>query len=227
MGSPEGQDDGPMSEPGGKPAGGHGRDLVEGRAEDELRRLLEDRPEPELDVAAALFELEAARVGLADSLDELTSATQSALDIPAKIRRHPARTAALVGGTGFLLAGGPRRVARYAVGRVLPGRRDRYTGLLPPQIERVLRDAGLAQDPEVRRALEADFADYLRQKGRYGPAPSASTSLWRTFDRVAGPLGTAGARLLVGRIMEAERERAATRAEARRTRAKGPVEPTA
>lgn len=185
-------------------------------AEDDWRRLIEKRPEPTPEVATALAELEAARKAAGQSLDQLTSATQSALDIPAKIRRNPVRTAALVGGTGFLLVGGPRRVARYAVRKVRPARPDPYAGLLPPEIERVLRDAGLARDPEVRRALNEDFADYLKQKGRYGPEPRAATSLWRTFDRVAGPLGTAGARVLVQRLMEAEHDRAADRAEARR-----------
>ena len=48
-------------------------------------------------------ELEAARIGLAESLDTLGDATRSALDVPAKIKRNPVKTAALVGGTGFLL----------------------------------------------------------------------------------------------------------------------------
>ena len=75
---------------------------------------------------------------------------------------------------------------------------------------------GLAKDPEVRRALDQDFAEYLKSKGRDGPEPTASTSLWRTFDRVAGPLGTASARTLVERIMEADRLRAKRLAEARK-----------
>jgi hypothetical protein len=168
------------------------------------------------EVAAALADLQAARDGVAASLDELTVATQSALDFPSKIRKNPVKTAALVGGAGFLLAGGPRRMLRFAVGRVRPARPDPYAGLLPPEIERVLKDAGLAKDPEVRRALDQDFAEYLKSKGRYGPEPTASTSLWRTFDRVAGPLGTASARVLVERIMEADRARARRLAEARK-----------
>jgi hypothetical protein len=156
------------------------------------------------------------------SLDELSAATQSALDVPSKIRRNPLKTAALVGGAGFLIVGGPRRMLRYAVGRVRPSKPDPYAGLLPDEIERVLKDAGLARDPEIRRALDQDFAEYLRSKGRYDPEPTAARSLWRTFDRVAGPLGTASARVLVERIMEADRERASQLADARkRAREKG------
>jgi hypothetical protein len=183
--------------------------------DDSFERILAKHDEPTAEVKMAMAEVEASRSGFAESLDELTSATQSALDIPAKIRRNPVRTAALVGGTGFLLAGGPRRVVRYVGRRVFPRRPDPHAGILPPEIEQVLKDSGVARDPEVRRALNKDFADYLRRKGRYGPEPSAATSFWRTFDKVVGPLGTAGARVMVQRLMEAEQERALRRSEAR------------
>jgi hypothetical protein len=172
--------------------------------------------EPTPEVRAALAELQASRDELRRSLDEVTSATQSALDVPAKIRRSPVKAAALVGGAGFLLAGGPRRVMRFAAGRIRPGRPDPYAGLLPTQIEQILKDNGLAADPGVRRALEQDFAEYLRSKGRYDPAPTPTSTFWRTFDKVSGPLGTAGARVLVLRIMEAERDRARARDRARK-----------
>jgi len=189
---------------------------LEQDADDTFERLMAERPEPTPEVAEAMADLDAARTNVARSLDELTSATQSALDVPAKIRRNPVRTVALVGGTGFLIAGGPRRVARFVARRVLPQPRpDRYAGILPDEIEKVLKDAGVAKDPEVRRALNKDFADYLKQKGEYGPEPSSTTSFWRTFDRVAGPLGTVGARIMVQRLMEAERSRATHRAEVR------------
>lgn len=180
--------------------------------DDTLRRLVERRPPPTPEVAEALTRLETARADVETSLDQLSGATQSALDIPAKMRRNPVRTAALVGGAGFLLAGGPRRLARFAANAVRPERPDPYAGLLPPEIEKVLKDVGLADDPEVRRALDQDFAEYLKSKGRYEPQPNAAASLWRTFDRLAGPLGTAGARILVQRLMEADRERTRPRA---------------
>jgi hypothetical protein len=159
-------------------------------------------------VAAARADVAVARDAAATSLDELSDAVRSALDIPAKIRRNPVRSAAMAGGAGFLLLGGPRRVLRFVSRQVRPAARDVHEGLLPEEIERVLRDSSVADDPEVRRALEADFAEYLRRKGRSEPPPNAVTTFWRTFDRVAGPLGTAGARILVGRIMQAEKRRA-------------------
>jgi hypothetical protein len=166
-------------------------------------------------VAEAMTQVEAARADFGVALDELNDATQSALDVPAKIRRNPVKTAALAGGAGFLIFGGPRRTARYVANMVRTGPRDPHEGLLPDEIEQVLRDTGVADDPEVRRALDEDFADYLKSKGRYEPTPGAATSFWRTFDKVAGPLGTVGARIMVQRLMEAERVRASDREEAR------------
>jgi len=180
-----------------------------------FERMLGKHAEPTPEVREAMAEMEAARAGMARSLDQLTASTQSALDIPAKIKRNPVRTAALVGGTGFLLAGGPRRVVRFVGRRVFPRRPDPHAGILPPEIEKVLKDSGVAKDPEVRRALNKDFADYLKNKGKYRPEPSAATSFWRTFDRVVGPLGTAGARVMVQRLMEAEQSRAIMRTEMR------------
>jgi hypothetical protein len=191
-----------------------------GESDDEsLERILGKHSEPTREVRDALAGLEAARVEFSGSLDQLTDATQSALDVPAKIRRNPAKTAALVGGTGFLLVGGPRRVVRFVGRRIFPQRPDPHAGILPPEIEKVLKDSGVARDPAVRRALNKDFAEYLKNKGKYSREPNAAASFWRTFDRVAGPLGTAGARIMVQRLMEAEHDRAAARAEIRERRA--------
>ena len=146
------------------------------------------------EVVRARLALIEARGQLGRELDGLTSATQSALDIPAKIRRDPIKTVALAGGAGFLLLGGPRRLIRAAGSRLLPQRkRDVYDGLLPDEIERILRDSGASQQPGVRDAVAADFAEYLRSKGRFRPAaqararPSgAPTTPWLS------PLGTVG-----------------------------------
>ncbi len=184
--------------------------------DDGFERMLAKHAPPTAEVSDALMELEAARAAFSTSLDDLTTATQSALDVPAKIKRNPVKTAALIGGTGFLLVGGPRRVVRSLGRRILPQPRpDPNAGLLPAEIEKVLKDSGVARDPEVRRALNKDFADYLKQKGKYGPEPNPAASFWRTFDKVVGPLGTAGARVMVQRLMEAEHDRATLRAQAR------------
>jgi hypothetical protein len=163
------------------------------------------------EVARARKELLAARGSLETDLDALSVATRSALDIPAKVRRNPVKSVALAGGAGFLLLGGPRRILRSATSRLFPHRRDPYDGLLPDEVERIFKRSGAYQEPGVREALEADFADYLRRKGRQAAPPTASASLWRTYDALVGPLGTVGARLLVERLFAADRGRSTKR----------------
>jgi hypothetical protein len=160
-------------------------------------------------VIKARTQVRAAQAAFQDDLDTMSEATRSAMDIPAKVRKSPVKSAALAGGAGFLLLGGPRRVMGAVVSRVAPKRqRDPYAGLLPDQVERILRDSGAADLPGVREALERDFAEYLRAKGKVeAKTPTAATSLWRTYDAVVGPLGTVAARLLVERLFAADRKR--------------------
>ena len=149
----------------------------------------------------------AAREALGGELDELSAAARSAVDIPAKIRHNPVQTAALAGGAGFLLVGGPKRVLRAVANRVRPQRRDRHHGLLPGEVERALKHAAGPRAPEVQAALEEDFADYLKKKGRQEPPPNAAQSLWKTYDALIGPLAAQGAKQLIGRLFAAEKDR--------------------
>ena len=50
-----------------------------------FERMLEKHAEPTPEVTLAMAELEAARAQVTESLDQLSEATQSALDVPAKI----------------------------------------------------------------------------------------------------------------------------------------------
>jgi hypothetical protein len=160
-------------------------------------------------VIQARSQVRTAQVAFQDDLDTLSEATRSAMDIPAKIRKSPVKSAALAGGAGFLLLGGPRRVMGAVISKVAPKRRrDPYDGLLPGEIERVLRDTGAAALPGVREALERDFAEYLKRKAKVqDQRPNAADSLWRTYDAVVGPLGTVAARTLVERLFAADRRR--------------------
>ena len=87
-------------------------------------------------------------------MDELTASARSAVDIPAKVRKYPVQTAALAGGAGFLVLGGPRRLLRGVMGRVRPAKKDPYDGLLPDQIAKAVRGAGGEASPEIKAALE-------------------------------------------------------------------------
>jgi len=155
----------------------------------------------------------AARDELGEGLDDLTSAFRSAIDIPAKVRKYPLQTAALAGGAGFLALGGPKRVIKAAVGKIRPSSRRPHEGLLPNEIDKVVkRRAGdKERAAHIETALENDFADYLKQKGRAVEAePNAQKSLWKTYDTIVGPLGALVAKQLVDRLAAADQNRTRT-----------------
>jgi hypothetical protein len=105
----------------------------------------------------------AARAALGVELEALEASARAAVDVPAKIRRSPVKAAAIVGGAGFLVLGGPRRLFRRAK-RVVTGAPDPLPdSMLPEQIERSLRELG---DDAVRGVLERDFAAYAKQAQR-------------------------------------------------------------
>ncbi|HEX5450920.1 MAG TPA: hypothetical protein VFW86_00895 [Candidatus Limnocylindrales bacterium] len=156
----------------------------------------------------ALQEVAAARAGLTVQVDELASATRSAVDIPAKVRRNPLRSAGLAGGAAFLAVGGPKRVLRGALDRF--GRRRKAPAplsLLPDEVQRAVEDLG-ADAAGVRDQLERQFADFLDARRRErGEAPGGRQSFWRLFDVFSGVLGGAVARRLVERFLAADPNR--------------------
>jgi hypothetical protein len=147
----------------------------------------------------------AARQALGGELDELSAAARSAVDIPAKVRKNPVQTAALAGGAGFLLVGGPKRVLRAVAARVRPQRRERR--LLPNEIERAVKHAAGPRAPEVEDALEEEFAEFLKKKAKQDPPASPAQSLWKTYDALVGPLAALGARQLAARLFAADTHR--------------------
>ena len=117
---------------------------------------------------AALAKVVAARANLAEEVDRLEAAGRAAVDVPAKIRRSPAKAAAIAGGGAFLLLGGPKRVFR-AARKAVTGHEDAPLPkhLLPKDIEKTLKKIGSDGD-KVRGTIERDFASYLddREKER-------------------------------------------------------------
>ncbi|HYH92897.1 MAG TPA: hypothetical protein VD763_07045 [Candidatus Saccharimonadales bacterium] len=107
----------------------------------------------------------AARAELGSELQRLEASARAAVDIPAKIKRSPAKAAAVVGTVGFLALKGPQRIfgaARRAAGgkpTPLPER------MLPDEIEKTLRKLG-DDGEKVRGALERDFAAYAKQRSK-------------------------------------------------------------
>jgi hypothetical protein len=119
----------------------------------------------------------AARADLAGQLELLEASGRAAIDIPAKIRRSPAKAAAVAGGVGFLVLKGPQRLFR-AGRRVVRGKPAPLpAAMLPDEIEKALRSLGSDGD-KVRGALERDFAAYAKQA-------KADRQRWRTIVAVA------------------------------------------
>ena len=105
----------------------------------------------------------AARAGLAEEIQILEASGRAAVDIPAKVRRSPAKAAAVAGGLGFLALKGPQRL--FGLGRRVVRGKDKAlpTAMLPEEIEKSLRKLGSDGD-RVRGTLERDFATYAAQK---------------------------------------------------------------
>jgi hypothetical protein len=109
---------------------------------------------------AARAEVVARRQVLVDEVVRLEAAGRSAVDIPAKIKRAPGKTAALAAGTAFVVLGGPKRTYRAVRRAILGPRADLPKSMLPKEIERALRALGDDGD-RVRGVIEREFAAYL------------------------------------------------------------------
>jgi hypothetical protein len=155
--------------------------------------------------AEARREVVNARRKVEGELDQLASSTRAALDIPAKIKRHPVETVGVAGGAAFLLLGGPRRVAKAAERRFLPERANRPPKLLPKDVDRALRNLPPGERERVEGHLEKDFAAYLRKEHTQEPA-NARQSVWKTYDMLVGIIGAAAARELVKKLFAIPQE---------------------
>lgn len=149
--------------------------------------------------AEARQEVVRARRRAEAELDQLGSSTRAALDIPAKIKRHPIETVGAAGGAAFLLLGGPRRVAKAAERRFFPRRANRPPKLLPKDVDRALRNVPAEERERVEAHLERDFATYLRREHAKEP-PNGRQSVWKTYDLLVGIIGAAAARELVKKL---------------------------
>jgi hypothetical protein len=112
---------------------------------------------------AARAEVLAARAALDEELERLEAAARAAVDIPAKVRRNPVRTAGLAAGAGFMLLGGPMKVLRGARNAVFGKPDPLPKSMLPKEIDKALGELG-TDGKRVRGTIEREFAAYLREK---------------------------------------------------------------
>lgn len=112
---------------------------------------------------AARSEVLAARTGLEDELVRLEAAGRAAVDIPARLRREPAKVLGAAGGAAFLLLGGPKRLLSGISRAVRGPGADVPKSMLPPEVEKTLKKLG-PDGEKVRGTLEREFANYLDEK---------------------------------------------------------------
>jgi len=114
------------------------------------------------EVLAARDEVLAARQGLEDEVVRLEASARAAVDIPARLRREPAKVLGAAGGAAFLLLGGPKRLFRRARRAVLGPDADLPKSMLPDEVQKTLKKMG-TDGEKVRGTLEREFAKYLEK----------------------------------------------------------------
>lgn len=111
---------------------------------------------------AARAEVLAAREAFSGEVQRLEASGRAAVDIPAKVRRAPAKTAGIAAGAAFLVAGGPARLARRVKRAVVGPDEPLPKSMLPDEVEKSLRKMG-SDGAKVRGTLEREFAKYLEK----------------------------------------------------------------
>ena len=114
------------------------------------------------EVLAARAEVVAARQGLEDEVVRLEAAGRAAVDIPARLRREPAKVAGAAAGAAFLLLGGPKRAFKGVRRAIFGPEADLPKSMLPGEVEKTLKKLG-PDGEKVRGTLEREFAKYLEK----------------------------------------------------------------
>jgi hypothetical protein len=136
---------------------------------------------------AARSEVLAARAGLDEELVRLEAAGRAAVDIPARLKREPAKVLGTAGGAAFLLLGGPKRVFQGVRRAVMGPKADMPKSMLPKEVDRELKKLG--EDGEkVRRTLEREFANYLDEKADARKERDLGATLAVLLSTVAKPV---------------------------------------
>ena len=144
-----------------------------------------------------------ARGTVDDELDRLEASARAAVDIKAKVRRNPARTAGLAAGAGFLLVGGPAKVLRGARNAIFGKPDPLPKSMLPKEIDKALQELG-GDGTRVRGTLEREFAGYLKEHGPERKKRDLSGMAALTLASVGKPLIDRYGRQLLEQLLDPE-----------------------
>jgi hypothetical protein len=153
---------------------------------------------------AARAEVLAAREGLGEEIDRLEAAGRAAVDIPARLRREPAKVVGAAAGAAFLLAGGPGRLLRRLTGR--GGDKD-AASILPEQIVKSLRKRG-SDGERTKKELEKDFTRYLEKKDPKAKDVAVGATAAALISNILRPVTQRAGKRLAEELFDADRETA-------------------
>ena len=112
---------------------------------------------------AARAEVLAARAGLDQELLRLEASGRAAVDIPARLRREPAKVLGRGRRCCLPAAGRPKRVFKGVRKAIFGPDADLPKSMLPKEVEKTLKKLG-PEGERVRGTLEREFAAYLDEK---------------------------------------------------------------
>ena len=141
---------------------------------------------------------------------------RAALDIPAKVRRSPAKAAAIAGSAGFVVLGGPKRIFGAARRALFGPTAELPKRMLPDEIEKTLKKLGDDGD-KVRGAIERDFAAYAKEAEK-------DRGVGAIAGAAARPLMIRGAKAAAEWFLRPDEDGFQARLSEVRERAKGEVE---
>jgi hypothetical protein len=172
---------------------------------------------------AARAQVLAARGELAEEVVRLEAAGRAAVDVPARIRRAPAKTAGVAAGAAFLVLGGPQRLFRRVKRAVVGPEQELPKSMLPKEVDKALRKMG-TDGEKVRGTLEREFAKYLDEHKEERENRDLGVVGALLLSNIAKPITERAGRRLAQELFTADRvsfQEAVERVRARREAGKG------
>jgi hypothetical protein len=176
---------------------------------------------------AARADVVAARAEIQTELVRLEAAARAAVDIPAKIRREPVKTAGLAAGLAFLVAGGPKRLFKRAKRAVVGPEADRPKSMIPEEVDKELRKLG-SDGERVRATLEREFAKYLDEHREEREKRDLGAVAALMLAGIAKPITTQAVKRMAEQLLNPEStsfKEAVEKVRARREAGKGTAAP--